>query len=113
MTFKLKAPGTTHLKLKYDGLLSSSAFNFNLRRYIEELNADLFRRCMEPVEKTIRDAKLDKASINEVVLVGGSTRIPKIQSMLSDFFGGKQLNKSINPDESVAGAYTRPLFSST
>ena len=72
------------------------------RARFEELNADLFRRCMEPVERTILDAKLDKNSIDEVVLVGGSTRIPKIQSMLSDFFGGKRLNKSINPDESVA-----------
>lgn len=56
----------------------------------------------EPVERTLLDAKLDKTSVDEVVLVGGSTRIPKIQTMLSDFFGGKQLNKSINPDESVA-----------
>lgn len=54
------------------------------------------------MERTLLDAKLDKTSVDEVVLVGGSTRIPKIQTMLSDFFGGKQLNKSINPDESVA-----------
>ena len=72
------------------------------RARFEELNADLFRRCMEPVERTLQDAKLDKGSVDEVVLVGGSTRVPKIQQMLSDFFGGKQLNKSINPDESVA-----------
>ena len=63
---------------------------------------DLFRKCMEPVEKTLRDSKIDKSKINEIVLVGGSTRIPKIQQMLSDFFNGKELNKTINPDEAVA-----------
>merc|ERR1711937_560283 len=57
---------------------------------------------MDPVEKTLRDAKIDKGSVHEVVLVGGSTRIPKIQTMLQDFFNGKQLNRSINPDEAVA-----------
>ena len=57
---------------------------------------------MEPVERALVDAKADKAGVDEVVLVGGSTRIPKIQTMLSDFFAGKALNKSINPDESVA-----------
>jgi len=57
---------------------------------------------MEPVERTLRDAKIDKSSVNEIVLVGGSTRIPKIQKMVSDFFGGKEPNKSINPDEAVA-----------
>jgi heat shock protein 1/8 len=63
---------------------------------------DLFRKTMEPVEKVLRDAKLDKASVHEVVLVGGSTRIPKVQEMLSNFFSGKELNRSINPDEAVA-----------
>ena len=69
----------------------------------EELNADLFRGTLEPVEKALRDAKdIDKAKIHEIVLVGGSTRIPKIQKLLQDFFNGKELNKSINPDEAVA-----------
>merc|ERR1712078_974956 len=68
----------------------------------EEMNSDLFRKCMEPVENVLQSAKMDKAMIHEVVLVGGSTRIPKIQQMLSDFFGGKELCKSINPDEAVA-----------
>lgn len=68
----------------------------------EELNADLFRGTLEPVEKAMRDAKLDKAQIHEIVLVGGSTRIPKIQKLLQDFFNGKELCKSINPDEAVA-----------
>ncbi|VVD00525.1 unnamed protein product [Leptidea sinapis] len=72
------------------------------RARFEELNADLFRGTLEPVEKALRDAKLDKNSINDVVLVGGSTRIPKIQSMLQNLFCGKKLNLSINPDEAVA-----------
>merc|ERR1712216_804969 len=63
---------------------------------------DLFRKCMDPVEKTLRDAKMDKSQVHEVVLVGGSTRIPKVQQLLSDFFNGKELCKSINPDEAVA-----------
>ena len=72
------------------------------RARFEELNADLFRSTMEPVEKAIRDAKMDKAQIQDIVLVGGSTRIPKVQKLLQDFFNGKELNKSINPDEAVA-----------
>ena len=63
---------------------------------------DLFRKCMDPVEKVLRDAQVDKGSIHDVVLVGGSTRIPKVQSLLQDFFNGKDLCKSINPDEAVA-----------
>ena len=64
--------------------------------------------CFEPVEKALRDAKMDKGRIDEVVLVGGSTRIPKVQKMLQDFFNGKELNKSINPDEAVA-CTTKPI----
>jgi len=72
------------------------------RARFEELNMDLFRKCMEPVEKCLRDAKVDKSSIHDVVLVGGSTHIPKVQQLLQDFFNGKQLCKSINPNEAVA-----------
>ena len=72
------------------------------RARFEELCADLFRSTLEPVEKALRDAKMDKSSIHEIVLVGGSTRIPKVQKLLQDFFNGKDLNKSINPDEAVA-----------
>ncbi|KAF7153504.1 hypothetical protein RHSIM_Rhsim01G0035800 [Rhododendron simsii] len=68
----------------------------------EELNMDLFRKCMEPVEKCLRDAKIDKSLVHEVVLVGESTRIPKIEQLLQEFFNGKELCKSINPDEAVA-----------
>merc|ERR1719379_884163 len=63
---------------------------------------DYFKKCLDPCEKVLRDAKLSKNSVHEVVLVGGSTRIPKVQSMLSSFFGGKQPCKNINPDEAVA-----------
>merc|ERR1711962_1302708 len=72
------------------------------RARFEELNADLFRGTLDPVEKSLRDAKMDKGEVHEIVLVGGSTRIPKIQKLLQDFFNGKELNKSINPDEAVA-----------
>ena len=86
-----------------DSLFEGIDFYTSLTRArFEELCADLFRGTLEPVEKALRDAKMDKSNIDEIVLVGGSTRIPKIQKMLSDFFNGKELNKSINPDEAVA-----------
>ncbi|EPX70658.1 heat shock protein S [Schizosaccharomyces octosporus yFS286] len=72
------------------------------RARFEELCSDLFRNTMEPVEKVLRDAKVDKSSVDEIVLVGGSTRIPRIQKLVSDFFHGKEPCKSINPDEAVA-----------
>jgi len=72
------------------------------RARFEELCQDLFRSTMAPVERVLLDAKVDKSKVNEIVLVGGSTRIPKIQKMVSEFFNGKQPNKSINPDEAVA-----------
>ena len=72
------------------------------RARFEELCVDLFKSTLKPVEKALRDAKLSKSQIDEVVLVGGSTRIPKIQKFLEDFFEGKELNKSINPDEAIA-----------
>ncbi|KAF4513964.1 UNVERIFIED_CONTAM: hypothetical protein B566_EDAN018253 [Ephemera danica] len=72
------------------------------RARFEEINADLFRSTLEPVEKALRVAKMEKGQIDDIVLVGGSTRIPKIQQLLKAFFNGKELNNSINPDESVA-----------
>ena len=72
------------------------------RAKFEELCSDLFSSCLDPVKKALSDAKIAKANIDEVILVGGSTRIPKIQKLLKDFFNGKSLNKSINPDEAVA-----------
>lgn len=72
------------------------------RAKFEELCIDMFRKCIPPVDSVLKDADFGKSQVNEIVLVGGSTRIPKIQQMLSDYFGGKALNKSINPDEAVA-----------
>ena len=69
---------------------------------LEELNSDLFTKTMKPVEKALQDANLSKSEIDEVVLVGGSTRIPKIRKLLQDFFNSKELCYSLNPDEAVA-----------
>jgi len=89
--------------IEIDSLFEGMDFYTSITRArFEELCADLFRGTLEPVEKALRDAKMDKSSIEEIVLVGGSTRIPKVQKLLSDFFNGKELNKSINPDEAVA-----------
>jgi len=100
---KRSLSSSTQASVEIDSLYDGIDFYSNITRArFEELNADLFRSTLEPVEKSLRDAKLDKAQIHEVVLVGGSTRIPKVQKLLQDFFNGKELNKSINPDEAVA-----------
>lgn len=94
---------TASTTIEIDSLAEGADFNSTITRArFEELCMDLFRRTMEPVERVLQDAKMSKGQIDDVVLVGGSTRIPKIQSMLSDFFNGKELCKSINPDECVA-----------
>jgi len=94
---------STQASIEVDWLFEGIDFYSTITRArFEELNADLFRSTLDPVEKSLRDAKLDKAQIHDIVLVGGSTRIPKIQKLLQDFFNGKELNKSINPDEAVA-----------
>mmetsp|Transcript_11604 Transcript_11604/g.17849 ORF Transcript_11604/g.17849 Transcript_11604/m.17849 type:complete len:688 (-) Transcript_11604:108-2171(-) len=72
------------------------------RARFEELNSDLFKKTLNPVKKVLESAKMPKADVDHIVLVGGSTRIPKIQQMLSDFFDGKDLSKGVNPDEAVA-----------
>lgn len=93
----------TEASIEIDSLMDGQDFYTKMTRArFEELNGDLFRSCMIPVEKALVDAKLDKSSIDEIILVGGSTRIPKVQKLLSDFFQGRELNKSINPDEAVA-----------
>lgn len=89
--------------IECETLAEGEDFNTNISRAkFEELCMDLFRKCMPPVENVLKDSGLAKGQIHEVVLVGGSTRIPKIQQMLTDFFNGKTLNRSINPDEAVA-----------
>jgi len=94
---------TASTTIEIDALCDGIDFTTSITRArFEELCMDLFKRTMEPVEKVLKDAKMSKGDINDIVLVGGSTRIPKIQSMLSEFFNGKELCKSINPDECVA-----------
>jgi heat shock 70kDa protein 1/2/6/8 len=89
--------------IEIDSLFEGIDFYTSVTRArFEELCQDLFRSTMEPVEKVLRDSKIDKQSVDEIVLVGGSTRIPRIQKLVSDFFNGKEPNKSINPDEAVA-----------
>jgi heat shock 70kDa protein 1/2/6/8 len=89
--------------IEIDSLFEGIDFYTSITRArFEELCQDLFRSTMEPVEKVLRDSKIDKQSVDEIVLVGGSTRIPRIQKLVSDFFNGKEPNKSINPDEAVA-----------
>jgi heat shock protein 1/8 len=98
-TLSSAATSTIEIESLYEGKDYSLQIT---RARFEELCADLFRACIDPVEKVLRDGKLDKSKVHEIVLVGGSTRIPKIQKLLSEFFNGKELNKSINPDEAVA-----------
>merc|ERR1712212_687496 len=98
-TLSSSAQASIEIDSLYEGI---DFYTSITRARFEELCSDLFKGTLDPVEKAMRDAKLDKSSINDVVLVGGSTRIPKIQKLLQDFFNGKELNKSINPDEAVA-----------
>ncbi|XP_072398688.1 heat shock protein 70 A1-like [Diabrotica undecimpunctata] len=89
--------------IEIDALFEGIDFYTKISRArFEELCSDLFRGTLQPVEKALNDAKLDKGQIHDIVLVGGSTRIPKIQQLLQNYFSGKPLNLSINPDEAVA-----------
>ncbi|KAL7477109.1 hypothetical protein ACHAW6_002922 [Cyclotella cf. meneghiniana] len=86
-----------------DALAEGKDFSSTISRAkFEELNVDLFKKTLVPVTQVLKDAGMAKGKVDQIILVGGSTRIPKIQSMLSEYFGGKELNKSINPDEAVA-----------
>jgi len=94
---------STQAHIEIDSLFDGIDFNATITRArFEDLCMDYFKKCMDPCEKVLRDSKISKGEVDEVVLVGGSTRIPKIQSMLTDFFNGKEPCKSINPDEAVA-----------
>ncbi|XP_022098472.1 heat shock cognate 71 kDa protein-like [Acanthaster planci] len=90
------------VSIELDSLFEGIDFYTSITRYrFEELNIDLFRSTLEPVEKALADSKLEKSRINEIVLVGGSTKIPQIRALLKDYFDGKFITKSINPDEAV------------
>lgn len=94
---------STQAHIEIDSLYDGIDFNSTITRArFEDLCMDYFRKCMDPCEKVLRDSKIAKNQVHELVLVGGSTRIPKVQSMLSEFFNGKEPCKSINPDEAVA-----------
>ena len=98
-TLSSSATANIEVDQLYDGI---DFYTSITRARFEELNIDLFKSTIGPVERVLEDAKLDKSSIDDVVLIGGSTRIPKVCQLLQDFFNGKELNKSINPDEAVA-----------
>lgn len=94
---------STEASIEIDSLYEGVDFYTKITRArFEELCADLFRGTLDPVERALKDAKMDKRNIHDIVLVGGSTRIPKIQKLLQDYMNGRELNKSINPDEAVA-----------
>jgi len=94
---------STQATIEIDSLFDGVDYTCSLSRArFEELNMDYFRNSMGPVEKCMRDSGIDKKNIHEVVLVGGSTRIPKVQAMITEFFNGKEPCRSINPDEAVA-----------
>jgi len=100
---KRNLSSSANASLEIDSLFEGIDFYSQITRArFEDLCADLFRGTLEPVEKVLRDSKIDKGSVHEVVMVGGSTRIPKVQELISQFFNGKEPNRSINPDEAVA-----------
>merc|ERR1719273_2587799 len=91
------------VRIEVESLFEGEDFTETLTRAkFEELNMDLFRSTMKPVQKVLEDADMQKKDIDEIVLVGGSTRIPKIQKLVKDFFNGKEPSRGINPDEAVA-----------
>merc|ERR1712048_541607 len=99
-----RALSATHeVKIEIENFFDGTDFSDTLSRAkFEELNNDLFKKTLGPVQIALDDAGLKKNEINEIVLVGGSTRIPKVQQLIKDFFNGKEPNKGINPDEAVA-----------
>src|SRR3989338_8449262 len=100
---KRNLSSAANASINVDSIMDGIDLDISMTRAkFEQMNMDLFRKCFEPVKKVIQDSGLDKAQIDDVVLVGGSTRIPKVQEMLKEFFNGKELCKSINPDEAVA-----------
>jgi L1 cell adhesion molecule like protein len=93
----------TQTTVEIDSLFDGEDFNANITRArFEDINSKAFNGTIQPVEQVLKDSGIEKSKVDEIVLVGGSTRIPRIQKLLSDFFNGKKLEKSINPDEAVA-----------
>lgn len=89
--------------IEIDSLFEGIDFYTSITRArFEELCQDLFRSTLQPIDRVLTDAKIDKSQVHEIVLVGGSTRIPRVQKLITDYFNGKEPNKSINPDEAVA-----------
>lgn len=100
---KRSLSSTAQASLEIDSIFEGIDFYTSITRArFEELCGDLFRSTLEPVEKVMRDSKIDKNNVSEIVLVGGSTRIPRVIKMVQDYFNGKEPNRSINPDEAVA-----------
>lgn len=100
---KVALSSSTNATVEIDALFEGVDFSSGITRArFEDLCGDLFRNTLQPVEQVLKDAKMSKSDIHEVVLVGGSTRIPKVQELLKNFFNGKELNKKVNPDEAVA-----------
>jgi L1 cell adhesion molecule like protein len=100
---KRSLSGQTQANIEIDSLYEGNDFSVNLTRAkFESLCSDIFQRTLEPVERVLKDAKISKGEIHDIVLVGGSTRIPKVQELLSNFFNGKELCRKINPDEAIA-----------
>ncbi len=100
---KRSLSGQSQTNIEIDSLYDGNDFSVNLTRAkFESLCADIFTKTLEPVERVLRDAKISKGQVNDIVLVGGSTRIPKVQELLSNFFNGKELCRKINPDEAIA-----------
>merc|ERR1712066_71946 len=99
-----RALSSTHqARIEIESLYDGTDLSESLTRArFEELNLDLFKKTMDPVKKVMEDGDMKKTQIDEIVLVGGSTRIPKVQQLLKDFFNGKEPNRGINPDEAVA-----------
>ncbi len=91
------------VRVEIESFMNGQDFSETLTRAkFEELNMALFKKTIQPVEKVMKDANLGKHQVHEIVLVGGSTRIPKVVQLLEDFFNGKKASKGINPDEAVA-----------
>lgn len=100
---KRNLSSSTQSTIELDSIMDGIDYVSTITRArFEEMSSDIVRKTMEPVEKVLQDSKLSKGDIDEVILVGGSTRIPKIQKELSAYFNGKELCKSLNPDEAVA-----------